>query len=534
MKILYISNYKRGVGGINAQVDLLHTYLNQEDGIKADVFSTKGNPLRRCIAFFLLLCKARRYDVLHIHACSYWGMVPAVMGVIAGKLWRKRIIITYHGGGAEEYFVKHAAFVRRWLGRANQVVVLSGFLKEIFDHYDIPCVVIPNIVVLQPQIERTRDIAPRFISIRHLEPLYNIPCILRAYEQVLKVHPDATLDILGQGSQREELEIYVQEHQLTGVTFVGQVPNQQIYDYLAKADIMLSAPKIDNMPVSLLEAMNAGLLVISSRVGGVPYMINEELLASPKSSPKGKDFQPTPNPFNQPILNPSLKGRTLDTTEQSPFPSGEGRGEASFAQVWGAHTADSTQYDVLKENAVSNRKNPTEAESVLWDMMKGNKLGAHFRRQHIILDYIVDFICLDKGLIIELDGGYHDDPQQKEYDKARTAHLQRLGYTELRFKNEELLCNPDAVIHKINDTLETLPSLKGRAGDRLTLPFREGPGVGSTGLLFESDNSDDLAEKMLWALDHPEEVKQIIAQAQIDVQKYAWKNVKQQLMKIYE
>ena len=170
--------------------------------------------------------------------------------------------------------------------------------------------------------------------------------------------------------------------------------------------------------------------------------------ASPKSSPKGKDFQPTPNPF--------LK---------------EGE-HASFAKTWGAHTADSTQYDLLKENAVNNRKNPTETESLLWDMLKGNKLGAHFRRQHIILDYIVDFICLDKGLIIELDGGYHNDPRQKEYDKARTAHLQRLGYTELRFANEELLCNPDAVIQKIKDTLKSLPSIN-------SLPFREGLGVGS-------------------------------------------------------
>ena len=276
MKILLISNYKQGIGGINAQVDLLRTYLSQENDIKADIFSTKGNPLRRCIAFFLLLCKARRYDVLHIHACSYWGMVPAVLGVIAGKLWRKRIVITYHGGEAAEYFTKHVGFVKRWLGRANQVIVLSGFLKEIFDQYDIPCVVIPNIVVLQPQQKRTRDIAPNFISIRHLEPLYNILCILQAYEQVLKCYPEATLDILGQGSMRAALEAYVQEHKLTGVTFVGQVPNDKIYDYFANASIMLSAPKIDNMPVSLLEAMNAGLLVISSRVGGVPYMIEDD------------------------------------------------------------------------------------------------------------------------------------------------------------------------------------------------------------------------------------------------------------------
>ena len=276
MKILLISNYKPGIGGINAQVDLLHTFLNQEDSMQADIFSTKGNPSRRIVAFFKLLCKARRYDVLHIHACSYWGMVPSVFGVLAGKLWRKRIIITYHGGEAKEYFAKHASFVRKWLARANKVIVLSGFLKELFDQHHIPCVVIPNIVVLRPQQKRTTTIAPKFISIRHLEPLYNIPCILRAYEQVLTQYPDATLDILGQGSMRAELETYIDEHNLTGVRFIGQVPNTEIYNYFANASIMLSAPKIDNMPVSLLEAMNAGLLVISSRVGGVPFMIEDE------------------------------------------------------------------------------------------------------------------------------------------------------------------------------------------------------------------------------------------------------------------
>ena len=273
MRILLLSNYKLGIGGINAQVDLLHTYLNQEDGMTADIFSTKGNPLHRCAAFFKLLCRANQYDILHIHACSYFGMVPAVMGIVAGKLWRKRIIITYHGGEAAEYFAKHIKFVRRWLCRADQVVVLSGFLKEVFDQYAIPCVVIPNIVILQPQEVRDRELGPRFISIRHLEQLYNIPCILEAYKQVLVCYPNASLDILGQGPMREQLEQYVAENHLTGVRFLGQVPNNKIYDCFANANIMLSSPKADNMPVSLLEAMNAGLLVISSRVGGVPYMI---------------------------------------------------------------------------------------------------------------------------------------------------------------------------------------------------------------------------------------------------------------------
>ena len=123
-------------------------------------------------------------------------------------------------------------------------------------------------------------------------------------------------------------------------------------------------------------------------------------------------------------------------------------------------------YDLMKENAYSNRKNPTEAEAVMWSLLRRNNLGLHFRRQHIILDYIVDFICIEKGLVIELDGGYHNNPEQQEHDQQRTAHLQRLGYTELRFTNEELLCDPEGVMAKIESIAFSLPSLKGRDGER--------------------------------------------------------------------
>ncbi len=261
------------MGGISAQVDLLRGYMISE-GRAADIFSTKGNPFKRIGRFFQLVNTARKYDVLHIHGCSDWGMLPVVYGVIAGKIWRKKIIITYHGGGAGGYLSKHRDLARRWLCRADKVIVLNGYLKKIFDEYHIPCIVIPNIVPLWTGIYRPKDaIAPKMISIRHLTELYRIDMIIRAYEQVLKQYPNATLDILGQGDQREKLEQYVAEHHLDGVHFIGQVPNEQIYDYLKANDIMLSAPKIDNMPVSLLEAMNAGVLVISSRVGGVPSMI---------------------------------------------------------------------------------------------------------------------------------------------------------------------------------------------------------------------------------------------------------------------
>lgn len=277
-KILYISNYKKGVGGISAQVDLLCTNM-QNAGYPVFVFSTKGNPVDRIGLFFKLLFVVRRYNVLHIHGCSDWGMLPVVYGVIAGKIWKKRILVTYHGGEAAEYFKRHGAFVRRWLKRADKVIALSGFLKKVFDEYQIPCIVIPNIVPLREDVYRLKQsIAPKMISVRHLTDLYRIDLIIRAFAKVVEKYPEATLDILGQGDKRTELEqlVHCDERLVERVRFIGQVPNEKMYDYLKANDIMLSAPKIDNMPVSLMEAMNSGVLVISSNVGGVPYMISHQ------------------------------------------------------------------------------------------------------------------------------------------------------------------------------------------------------------------------------------------------------------------
>lgn len=276
-RILLIANYQPGVGGISGQVEELYNHL-KADGVEVSIFSTKGSILRRILLFFQLLHNSRAYDVLHIHGCSSWGMLPIVYGIICGKIWHKRIVVTYHGGGAAEYFNRYARFARRWLMRADERIVLSGFLLNVFEQYHIPCIVIPNIVSFTTTntLRKVADSLVRFISVRHLRDLYNIPCILHAFENVHQLYPNATLTILGQGPLRPALEQWVREHGLSQcVTFMGQVPNTEIPHYLSQSDIMLSAPHIDNMPVSVLEAMNAGVLVISSRVGGVPYIMDE-------------------------------------------------------------------------------------------------------------------------------------------------------------------------------------------------------------------------------------------------------------------
>lgn len=100
----------------------------------------------------------------------------------------------------------------------------------------------------------------------------------------------------------------------------------------------------------------------------------------------------------------------------------------------------------LIERARKMRKEPTEAESILWKVLKNKNLGVKIRRQHPIGDYIVDFVDLKSGTIIEVDGGYHNDFNQQVYDEIRTNVLMGKGYTVIRFTNEEVINSLEKVI----------------------------------------------------------------------------------------
>ncbi|MBQ5958155.1 MAG: valine--tRNA ligase [Bacteroidales bacterium] len=131
-------------------------------------------------------------------------------------------------------------------------------------------------------------------------------------------------------------------------------------------------------------------------------------------------------------------------------------------------TANPYSYAVLNEHAKEMRSNPTEAESALWEQLKGKKTGFKFRRQHIVGDFIVDFVCLEKHLIIEVDGGYHNDSQVAENDKLRSEILELKGYTILRFTNEQVLSDTENTLKAITHTLKSLPS--GEVGGAKSSP----------------------------------------------------------------
>ncbi len=103
------------------------------------------------------------------------------------------------------------------------------------------------------------------------------------------------------------------------------------------------------------------------------------------------------------------------------------------------------------------RQNQTDVEQLLWKYLRNRRFdGVKFRRQHPIDPYIVDFICLEKKLIIELDGGNHNTEEGKKNDKERSLYLQKNNYKLLRFWNNELITDLDEVLLIIHHAL-TLP-----------------------------------------------------------------------------
>ena len=116
-------------------------------------------------------------------------------------------------------------------------------------------------------------------------------------------------------------------------------------------------------------------------------------------------------------------------------------------------TADPTEYGLLKENAKANRRNMTEAESVFWSLVKGNALGQKCIRQHIIGDYIVDFLFRRSKVVVEIDGGYHFTDEQQKADAQRNEWLENKGYKVIRFTNEQVLFETDKVISVLKEKI---------------------------------------------------------------------------------
>jgi len=230
------------------------------------------------LQFIFQLRKLKGVDVVHLLGASHeYFFLVVVPSVLFSAILKKRVILNYRGGEADRFLAKWGSVAIPILRMADKLVVPSKFLVEIFKKYNIGEVeVLPNIIHIDRFLFRPRQkIKPSMIMTRHLEPLYNIPCALRAFQIVQTRYSSAQLKIVGNGSQEKELKKMVSELRLENVTFCGAVPNIELLELYNESDILLNSSNADNFPGSILEAFACGLVVVSTDVGGIPYMVTD-------------------------------------------------------------------------------------------------------------------------------------------------------------------------------------------------------------------------------------------------------------------
>ena len=246
----------------------------------------------RLLSYLPLLWRAAgRNDLMHVMASSGWSWhLFAAPAVWIAWMRKVPVIVNYRGGEAESFFQRAFRWVRPTLARASSVMVPSGFLAEVFARQQVETVVVPNVIDLEsfrPAPEASFE-GRRLIVTRNLEPVYDVATAIRAFEIVAASFPDSRLIVAGDGPERPKLESLVTQRGLhERVRFTGNLPNEQVADLYQTAALMLNSSLADNMPISILEAAASGVAVVSTDVGGVPYLVRdgESALLVPPGDP---------------------------------------------------------------------------------------------------------------------------------------------------------------------------------------------------------------------------------------------------------
>jgi glycosyltransferase involved in cell wall biosynthesis len=277
------------IGGHSVQAEMIAAQLSTDGHhvsyIPIDVRFPRGlqwirrwryvRTLLNELLYVLSLYRIARADLVHVFSASYWsfllGPAPAIL---AGKLLRKPVILHYHSGEADDHLRRWRAIVRPFLLLADEIVVPSSYLERIFAAHGYRARVIPNCIdTSRFQYRERSHPQPRLLSARNLERHYGVDTIISAFAQLKDRFPEATLTIVGQGSQERALRAMAEESRVGGIRFLGAVDPAAMPEIYAAADIFVNASVIDNQPVSILEAFAAGLPVVSTSTGDIASML---------------------------------------------------------------------------------------------------------------------------------------------------------------------------------------------------------------------------------------------------------------------
>jgi len=225
-----------------------------------------------------LLRQVPKHDVIHVFSAAYLSfLIAPTPAILIGKLYGKKILLNYHSGEAEDHLRRWRRSTKWVFKLVDKVAVPSEFLVRVFAKFGIDACAIFNIINLDQFEfrERTR-LRPVFLSNRNLEAHYGVDCVLRAFALIQQQIPEASLTVVGNGRQRQALETLKSELNLQHTTFTGRIEHDDIYKHYSASDIFLNASRVDNQPLSIIEAFACGLPVVTSNAGGIPYIVTNE------------------------------------------------------------------------------------------------------------------------------------------------------------------------------------------------------------------------------------------------------------------
>ena len=268
----------RNEGWVTTQGEILADHF-REIGYQVLETSQIVNRYKRLIDIIYSLIRWRnQYDLAIINVFSGPAFIVADISSYLLKVLKKPFIVVLHGGNLPNFSSSRQKWVKRVLKRAHRIVSPSRYLSRFCESMDLDVTIIPNTIKLENYIFRERSsINPKLLWMRTFHEIYNPEMAVEVIERMKNTIPDIHLTMAGQEKGRLEfVQRLVREKGLgKQISFIGFLNMQDKRKVFNNHDIYLNTTRIDNTPVSVIEAAAFGLQIISTNVGGIPDLLTE-------------------------------------------------------------------------------------------------------------------------------------------------------------------------------------------------------------------------------------------------------------------
>ena len=279
--VLLVGNFLSSTKGTRSLCEDLAQWF-QSQGWSVITTSSRVGRGARLLDFLLTVWGERkRYKVAQVDVYSGPAFVWAELVCWALRVIHKPYVLTLRGGSLPAFACRSNRRVRNLFQSASAVTAPSRYLLELMQPYRKDMILLPNPLYLSKySFSLRRHPAPRLIWLRALHNIYNPSLAVRVVALIREDFPDVRLSMIGpdkgDGSLGAARDLALQLGVADKITFTGSVPKDSIAQWLNQGDIFLNTTRVDNTPVSVLEAMACGLCIVSTNVGGIPYLLENE------------------------------------------------------------------------------------------------------------------------------------------------------------------------------------------------------------------------------------------------------------------